>query len=181
MPKKRSKINQEDLDSFHAAVQGTKPLHSDKIHLRPKPSPSKRTSIRQDATSLHLREGTLQDPVSGEEFISFKQSGISNKILRNLRKGQYNVDATLDLHGFTVEDAKAIVDEFLQHSLQQGYRVVLIIHGKGHHSKMPILKNKLNHWLRNLHSILAFCSAASTHGSRGAIYILLKRHSEEEP
>ena len=96
-----------------------------------------------------------------------------------MRKGQYNVEAILDLHGMTVAKANAEVDRFLQQCLHQGIRIVLIIHGKGHHSQEPILKNKLNHWLRSIDGVLAFCSAAKEHGSRGASYVLLKRKTGE--
>src|SRR5205085_11200856 len=133
-----------------------------------------------EKSSLHLNESLDLDPVQGEEFISYKHSSISNKTLSNLRKGQYTIEATLDLHGLFVEKAKDAVDDFLQQCLHDKVRVVLIIHGKGHHSGMPILKNKLNHWLRELPSVLAFCSAARGHGSRGAIYVLLKRENAFE-
>lgn len=181
MSKKRRPINQEDLDAFHQAVQGTKPLKSDKTRIS-SPIPAKNPlprHLRQERESLSLNESLELDSVQSEEFIAWKQAGISNKILRNLRKGQYNVEATLDLHGYTVDQAKTEVDGFLQQCLHERIRVALIIHGKGHHSQMPILKNKLNHWLRGLASVLAFCSAAPSHGSRGAIYVLLKRESHE--
>ncbi|MBV9576369.1 MAG: Smr/MutS family protein [Gammaproteobacteria bacterium] len=175
MPK-HPKINQEDITAFQKAVAGTKPLiHKNKV--RPTflaEPPTFKASITPPDEPLFFRESEDLDHVQGEEFIAFAQSGISNKTLRKLRKGQYNVDAMLDLHGKSVEEAKIAIQTFLQHCLQKKLKVVLIIHGKGRHGQMPILKNKLNHWLRELNSILAFCSAAPLHGSRGAIYVLLK-------
>lgn len=181
MTKKRHKINQQDLDLFHAAIKGTTPLKTDKLHLKAEVPRKKRLKKNQahENESLHLTESLVLDPVSSEEFIAFKQTGVSHKILRNLRKGQYNVEATLDLHGLFVEKAHSIVEAFLQQCLHDNVRVALIIHGKGRHSEMPILKNKLNHWLRSLPSVLAFCSAAALHGSRGAMYVLLKRNTGE--
>lgn len=179
MPKKTN-ITLEDLDAFYQAVKGTKPLPQNKIRLNPTPpaKPIKRQAVTYQEPLL-FTDSTYHEPVPGDAFIAYHQTGISNKILRKLRKGQYNVDAKLDLHGMTVEEARLAVNEFLQLCLNQGMRVVLIIHGKGHHSRAPILKNKLNHWLREINMVLAFCSAATTHGSRGAIYILLKRTREE--
>jgi DNA-nicking Smr family endonuclease len=183
MAKKRHKINQEDLDLFHQAIKGTIPLKADKTHLNASVPRKKRIRkpYEYEKEPLNLNESLTLDPVHGEEFISFKQAGISNKILSNLRKGQYNVEATLDLHGLFVEKAKIVIDDFLQQCLHDNIRVVLIIHGKGRNSEMPILKNKLNHWLRVLPSVLAFCSASPAHGSRGAIYVLLKRNTKEYP
>jgi DNA-nicking Smr family endonuclease len=162
-------------------MKGTKPLKQKKIRLSPTP-PVRKTKPRAAAPpseSLHLHETADVPPVAKEEYIAYKQTGISNKILRKLRKGQYNIEAILDLHGMTVEKANTAVDHFLQQCLREGKRIVLIIHGKGHHSQEPILKNKLNLWLRSTSSVLAFCSATPSHGSRGASYVMLKNATGE--
>lgn len=177
---KKTKISQEDLAAFHKAVEGTKPLVQKKIRLKPastKRKPVTRRIFHED--EFNFSEAHDLDPVYGEEYIAHKQSGVSNKTLRKLRKGQYNVDAILDLHGMSVEEAQTAVNHFLKQCLHEGIRIVLIIHGKGRHNQMPILKNKLNHWLREINVVLAFCSAAPLHGSRGAIYVMLKRTTEE--
>lgn len=177
---KKTKVNPEELAAFHKAMEGTKPLKHNKIRLAP-PKPQRRPEPppRSESEKFYLNEKITLNSVQSEEFIAFKHPGISNKILRNLRKGQYNVEATLDLHGMSVEKAKTAVERFLQDCLHEKIRVALIVHGKGHHSQMPVLKNKINHWLREIDTVLAFCSAAPAHGSRGAMYILLKRSTEE--
>lgn len=180
MPKK-TKLSEDEIAAFHKAVEGTKPLAQKKIRLSP-PSTSRKVIKRkhyEEEEPILFSEKQVLATVGGEEFIAHKQAAISNKTLRKLRKGQYNVDAILDLHGLSVEEAKIAVESFLQQCLRQGIRVVLIIHGKGRHNQMPILKNKLNHWLREIDVVLAFCSAASSHGSRGALYVLLKSTTEE--
>jgi len=180
MPKK-TKISQEDIDVFQQAVAGVKPLSvKKKVRLKPSVPVRKPARLRQfDEEAIHFSEALDLDEVSAEEFISYRQAGISNKTLRKLSKGQYNVDAILDLHGKSIEEAITAVSGFLQKCLREGIRVVLIIHGKGRHSQVPILKNKLNHWLREINAVLAFCSAAPSHGCRGAIYVLLRRDTEE--
>ncbi len=183
MPKKPHNISQDDIDAFHKAMEGTKPLTKKKIRLSPPLPHSHRLTKKAqqfDDKLLNFNQAFDVEEVRSEEFIAYKQVSVSNKILRKLRKGQYNVDATLDLHGLSVEEAKNAVDDFLQECLREKIRIVLIIHGKGRHSQMPILKNKLNHWLREINVVLAFCSAAPTHGSRGAIYVLLKRVEETQ-
>lgn len=181
MPKKKAHPSEEDLKAFHEAVKGVKPLKNNKIRLSTRRHPPKVAHRRhqEELPDLTLNEALTLSPVSSEEFIQYRQTGVSHKILRNLRKGQYNVEAKLDLHGMSIEKAIHAVDCFLKQCIHEGVRVALIIHGKGHHSHMPILKNKLNHWLRDIQPVLAFCSAAPTHGSRGAIYVLLKRNPEE--
>lgn len=174
----KNKISPDDLEAFEQAAAGTRRLKHNKIRLTsPRPVMKKRPSANEE-DAFDLKEPLALDPVQGEEFIVFKQSGISDKILRNLRKGQYNIEAKLDLHGMTVDKARKSVDHFLLQCLHKQLRVVLIVHGKGRSSQVPILKNKLNHWLRTLPEVLAFCSASSAHGNRGAMYVLLKRHTE---
>jgi DNA-nicking Smr family endonuclease len=53
---------------------------------------------------------------------------------------------------------------------------VRIIHGKGLRSrhKGPVIKTKVNTWLRQRDDILAFCSARPVDGGTGAIYVLLR-------
>lgn len=179
MPKK-PKVTQTDIDLFKDAVKGVKPLPpSNKVRLKPATKKVVQRPIKENEEALSLSdEGNIHD-VSGDEFISYKDTSISNKTLRKLRKGQYNIEARLDLHGLSVEEARETVDAFLRQCLTDNLRIVLIIHGKGRHDRMPILKNKLNHWLRNTPLVLAFCSAAAPHGSRGALYVLLKRLTGE--
>lgn len=175
--KKKCIISEEDLAIFHQAMKGAKPLIKPKARVTKTTTPKKKSPIRYEEPEerINLSDSLVVDQVQSEEFIAFKQASVSNKILRKLRKGQYNVEAKLDLHGLSVEQARSAVQRFLQRCADEKIRVALIIHGKGHHSQMPILKNKINHWLRELNCVLAFCSAAPADGSRGAIYVLLKR------
>ncbi|RMD71241.1 MAG: DNA mismatch repair protein MutS, partial [Gammaproteobacteria bacterium] len=56
------------------------------------------------------------------------------------------------------------------------YRCVRIVHGKGRRSaRQPVLKQKVNGWLRARDEVLAFCSARPHHGGTGALYVLLRR------
>jgi DNA-nicking Smr family endonuclease len=171
---KKNKITERELALFHQAVPGVKPITTTKILLNKHSTSTIRNPVKHKEPSFSLNDTGGLDTVVGDEFITYKQSGISHKNLNKLRKGHYQIEATLDLHGMTVDEAKIAVLAFLNESLNAEKRVVLIVHGKGRHSQAPILKNKLNQWLRSTDQILAFCSAAPIHGSRGAVYVLLK-------
>jgi len=113
---------------------------------------------------------------TGEELLHVRP-GLQQTVIRKLRRGQYAIEAELDLHGATVTQAREAVDEFLGAARERGKRCVRIIHGKGHSSvgKMPVLKGKVNSWLRQKDEVLAFCSARPNDGGTGAVYVLLKR------
>ena len=183
MRKKKSMLSSEDEAHWLQAVHGVKRLQTDKILINKCENEVYPTYNHKDEHQfeelLSFHEFDPQPILTPECGLSYHQSGIGHKILRNLRKGQYNVDAVLDLHGMTVELARHNLKEFLQQCLLTQSRVALIIHGKGKHNQVPILKNKLNQWLRTLDIVLAFCSATNQHGQRGAVYVYLKRINEE--
>jgi DNA-nicking Smr family endonuclease len=115
-----------------------------------------------------------------DEYIEGLGPGIDKRLLRKLRAGDYAVQAHLDLHGFTSEDARVEVEKFLVAARRDGRRCVLIIHGRGHGSKegIPVLKERLKVWLtrgRIGHGVLAFCTARPTDGGAGAVYVLLRK------
>jgi DNA-nicking Smr family endonuclease len=179
MPKK-SKLTAEEINTFHQAMEGTKPFIHKKIRLRPPSSSKVKNKIKENEEILDFNEARDLAPVHSDSLLSYHRPGISHKMLRKLRKGQYNIDAILDLHGMSVEEAEKAVSHFMQQCMLKGCRVVLIIHGKGHTQQMPVLKNKLNHWLRDVRAILAFCSASVAHGSGGALYVLLKYNEDNQ-
>ncbi len=68
----------------------------------------------------------------------------------------------------------------MTHSRQQGKRCVLVVHGRGLHSKdqVPVLKDALKRWMgtaRFARHVLAFATARPHDGGAGAVYVLLKK------
>lgn len=180
---KKTKANQADINTFLDAVKGTKVLRHEKVQLNKSttPPPPRRypqpDEIEETDTLPPFGEFDYLPPLNSHDLVTYKLIGVSHKVLRKLQKGQYNVEAKLDLHGMTVAKAQSVVSEFLQDCMAHGVHVALIIHGSGLNNKVPVLKNKLNHWLREVPSIVAFCSASAKHGSHGAMYIMFKRTS----
>ncbi|VAW62865.1 hypothetical protein MNBD_GAMMA08-664, partial [hydrothermal vent metagenome] len=74
------------------------------------------------------------------------------------------------------DDARKMLLAFLDHAQQQSFKLVRIVHGKGHHSNtdQPVLKAMVNKWLRSIPEVLAFVSAIPKDGGTGAVYVLLK-------
>jgi len=106
--------------------------------------------------------------------------GLDRRLLRRLRQGHFAVQAHLDLHGKTRQEARALVEQFMADSRRSRKRCVLIVHGRGLNSKdqIPVLKESLKVWLargRIARLVLAFCSARPSDGGTGAVYVLLRR------
>ena len=173
--------DKDDNDSlFHKAAKGTRRLKQDRIaphKPRRKPIPQQRQLDDADVVhSLLSDEYEPADVETGEELL-YTRPGIQQRVFRKFRRGQYAIEGELDLHGRVVAEARELVSHFLREAQASGKRVVRIIHGKGLSSegKLPVLKGKVNSWLRQKDAVLAFCSARKNDGGTGAVYVLLKR------
>ena len=171
--------NDDDSGLFRKAVRGTRPLRQDRTsQSRPKrkPLPLQRRHDEQDVLASLLSDEFDPDIETGEE-LHFARAGIQQRVLRKFRRGQYAIEAELDLHGRTVPEARELVSEFLRVMRANGKRCVRIIHGKGLSSegKLPVLKVRVNAWLRQKDEVLAFSSARPQDGGTGAVYVLLKK------
>ncbi len=120
------------------------------------------------------------DLSDGDEFIEGRAAGVSQDIVRKLRRGDFAVQGHVDLHGLTREEAKRDVEAFLRAARNGGKRCVLVVHGRGLHSKdqLPVLKDALRTWLQTARfsrHVLAFATARPADGGAGAVYVLLRR------
>lgn len=165
---------------FRQAVRGTRPLKQDRAKLvtpKPRPIAQRRKQDEEDVIASLLSDEYSPEAVEiGEELI-FCRTGVQSRVFRKFRRGDYAIEAELDLHSRKVPEARELIAKFLRDCREQDKRCVCIIHGKGFGSlaKVPILKNKVNHWLRQKDEVLAFCSARPNDGGAGAVYVLLKK------
>lgn len=173
------KIPDDEAELFRRAAGPVRRLEHDKVAPeRRRPAPLPRHTREDERRVLQeLLSGPL-DPAeleTGEELL-FHRPGLQHRLLRKLRRGQISVRAELDLHGMTVPVAREALAAFLARCRAADIRCVRIIHGKGRRSrhKGPVLKAKVNQWLRRREEVLAFCSARPMDGGTGAIYVLLK-------
>ena len=177
----KKKISDSDKSLFREAVAGVKPISADtRIHpvrLRPSTKPQQtRADEQQVLIDMMSDPDMLADIENGDELL-FIRPGIQLKVQRKLRRGEYSIQAELDLHGYTVAEARQAISEFLPDCRKKNSRYVRIIHGKGLGSfqKLPVLKTHVAHWLKQRDEVLAFCSARPADGGTGAVYVLLKK------
>jgi DNA-nicking Smr family endonuclease len=116
------------------------------------------------------------EKVSGQQPLFYEKSKLPYRTIRKLKRGDFEIEASLDLHGYTVDQARKIICDFLTRAIATNKRCVCVVHGKGGggFSEEPKLKNKVNNWLRQYPEVLAFCSAPIRDGGTGAVYVLLK-------
>ena len=141
--------------------------------LRPVPLPPDPAVTGNDDRLAPLIDLPIE---TGDELL-FVRPGVQRRLLQELRRGHLPPQEMLDLHGLRVAEARSLLEEFLAYARRHRLRVIHIIHGKGYgsHSRQPVLKQKVNQWLRQREQVLAFCSAPAFDGGTGAVYVLLKR------
>lgn len=169
-------ISDEDKALFRDMVGEVKPVEQQQANIaHPKP---KARPLQREADDRQVLKDLLSDHhehiETGEE-LSYHQPGLQKTVLRKLRRGQYAIEAEIDLHGYRSDDARRELVQFLAECKANGARCVRVIHGKAlHRSEGPVLKPLVNSWLRQRGDVLAFCSASPRDGGTGAVYVLLK-------
>ena len=108
----------------------------------------------QDEMKEHLGSAvkTVEDMTHSGKFDLIKDTSFKvRKRKSSFRETGERIKATLDLHGFWREEAIVLLADFCQKSADQGFRTILIITGKGIHSKEsdPTLKKEVIHWLNS--------------------------------
>ncbi|SAL09991.1 Smr/MutS family protein [Caballeronia humi] len=170
-----------DADVFRRSIGEIEPLKT----------PPRTTVTRVPPPPLPLQtrrdeEAVLQEALSDEydpeslldidETLSYCRTGVSQEVVRKLRRGAWIVQAQLDLHGMRREEARDALAEFIRESVKRGLRCLRVIHGKGLGSigKEPVLKGKVRAWLVQKEEVIAFCQARPHDGGAGAVLVLLQ-------
>ena len=138
-----------------------------------KPGPA-----RPRPTTPKVRKAPPPPPLAAGAIVD-----VDRRTAERLKRGQMEVEATLDLHGHTRAEAHGELDAFLAAAHAGGRRCVLIVTGKGA-SKAGggVLRAEVPKWLNeapNRDRILAFAGARPQHGGGGALYVLLRRRRGE--
>jgi DNA-nicking Smr family endonuclease len=115
-----------------------------------------------------------------DEYMEGVAQDVDQRLAQRLHRGDFAIQAQLDLHGYFVEDAKQQVDQFLTTAYTTGQRCIRLIHGRGRNSpdNRPVLKEHVQLWLsqgRISRMVLAFATAPVHDGGAGATYVLLRR------
>jgi len=179
--KKRSPaLADDEIELFRRSVSDARPLSTPAVPPTPSRLRARARFTRQD------EQAVLQESLDAEfddlesnsgDSLRFCRAGVGRKTMRKLSRGSFSIQAEIDLHGMTAADARIELKGFIEYSVRTGLSCVRIIHGKGLGSGLsgPVLKRKVNAWLRHWDPVLAFVSARAVDGGTGAVYVLLRK------
>lgn len=178
----------DDFSDFKAAMGDVTPLKVEaKVNLKKTSQDKHNTALRRQAATTdtqtdpnHLSD-TYVDMVKPYDILEYKKDGVQEGVYRKFRLGKYQIDARLDLHRKTVEQARQEIFRFIEDTMKYDLRNLIILHGKGEKEATPaLLKSWTNKWLREFEDVIAFHSAQQQHGGTGAVYVMLRKSERKK-
>lgn len=166
--------------------------------------PLGKRALKMSASSVSLPKQVVQilPQKASAPKISLNKSpapitGFDRRTEQKLMRGKVEIESRLDLHGMGLEEARMRLLDFISHRRMEGYRLVLVITGKGaspfsghtlhgrDHFYAPEregrLRRQLPEWLHEapfrVH-VSGFQQAHPKHGGGGAFYVKLRRTRE---
>lgn len=182
--------NDNDFSKLVGEVTRLKPSGRKYNTYAPNDSATNKSARRAAATATTQQGAALSDEgfelLASEESLTHYRPGLDRSTLKRLRQGHFRPAATLDLHGLNVEHSRDQVWWAIQEALKHNDRCIRIVHGKagtGYRDEKgdlqdmgtALIKSHVSHWLQQIETVMAFCSAQPKDGGTGAVYVLLKK------
>jgi DNA-nicking Smr family endonuclease len=177
---------ENDHNLFKAAMADVKPISGNKGRKKMtvrgrRRGPPQKIDERETLCRLQklIEHGDGFVVADTPEYIEGVGYHVNQGMTRHLHRGDFSIQAHIDLHGLSVRSAEEVFNRFLRESLLSGKRALLIVHGRGLSSPdKPVLKTKVKQWLTTgpwRKWVLAFSSARACDGGTGATYVLLRQ------
>jgi DNA-nicking Smr family endonuclease len=177
---RRRKLTAEEHTLWSRITRSVAPLRRQPapVAVASAPSPPNRT---KPVPSLH------QQPLSRVKAPPAKPAPrlepLDRRLKQRLARGSEPIEARIDLHGRTQDEAHAMLLRFLRRAQDEGVRFALVITGKGARardewSERGVLKRQVPLWLKLPEFrayVVGFESAHIGHGGEGALYVRIKK------
>jgi len=155
--------------------------------LQNKKTPNQEIIKKKNLSDLRSKEILDKDKKDWENFLKNKDQ-ISNKDFVNKKIIRYEKIKKIDLHGYTIEEANIVVEQFIQKCFDENVTKIIVITGKGLRSKnvenpyiskdLSILKYSVPEFIESninlMQMIIETTDAKIEDGGGGAFYIYLK-------
>lgn len=175
---------------FAREMAGVRRLRAEpSVRLRKTPTRPSGETLAQRRAAAESEDAAAKDGLSEShvewvkptDVLSWRGDGIAHGVFRRLKQGGYTLDARLDLHRHTVEQARKAIVRFILDCQAYDVRAALILHGKGERGEQQaVIKSYTHHWLKLIPEVMAFHSAQPHHGGAGALYVLIKKSERQK-
>lgn len=173
-PGKERKLTIQEVEEWGALSETIRPLPHAKLEWEG----ALESLPTSDGFTLANLPDFLSQPHKNPETYPLPTLINDRKWIRQVREGTELIEATLDLHGKTEEQAFKTFCGFIESAHMQGKRLVLVITGRGRAGE-GVLRRALPVWVENTAMkarIISYCKAAVPHGGDGAFYLQLRKN-----
>jgi len=165
--------NEDDKKLFQEAIGKVKPIVADTIHFEKTTSKPKTHLIDKKSNKVlaqfHFSD-EFEPNLTTDGPMKYVRSDVDSFEAKNLRRGVYQPDLILDLHGLDQHQAKKELAALLYACQKEHAQCICIVHGIG----SRVLKNKVPHWLVQHPDVMAFHQAPLEWGGNGALLALIE-------
>lgn len=195
---RRRKLRPEEQELWQQVARSADPLHKRPVRKpdagegAPKPLSGEKPAPRDPLSPFAMGERALPRtqthvfPKTTADHLHEAPVRMDAKAFTKLKRGKLVPEARLDLHGMTVDHAHGALIQFILGAQMRGFRLVLVITGKGQredpYDPMPrrrgVLKTQVPMWLKMApaaSAVLQVSEAHRKHGGEGAYYVYLRR------
>ena len=185
---RRRQLSDEEAALWAGFARSIKPLKS----AKPVARASLKSSAAESVATTPAPSQTRSHPVTPRETRpapSPPLAPLGRRLKQRVARGREPIDARLDLHGMTQQQAHAALLRFLHRAQASGAKTALVVTGKGLRkssgsegrdadNRPGVLKRQVPLWLalpefRPL--VVGFDDAHVGHGGEGALYVRLRR------
>jgi DNA-nicking Smr family endonuclease len=185
---RRRQLSDEEEALWAGFTRSIKPLKPAKSVAKT----SLKSSTTPSVASTPAPSQTRSHPITPRETRpapSPPLAPLGRRLKQRVARGREPIDARLDLHGMTQQEAHAALLRFLHRAQASGVKTALVVTGKGLRKssssdgrdadhKPGVLKRQVPMWLalpefRPL--VVGFDDAHVGHGGEGALYVRLRR------
>lgn len=187
MTRSPKSLSEEDRILWSLVARSAKPMHPKRAELAAEPvkaesaKSGKEANRKSEAKPSEVKTKAAPKMPSYTPPVSKPRvpTHLDQPTLDGLAKGKLPIEARVDLHGMTQDEAHALLYAFLSRAHAQGARYVLVITGKGSASGGDgVLKRSVPGWLATplfRQFVSSHDPAARGHGGSGALYVRLRR------
>ena len=167
-------MNKDDWDYFKTTVEPLSNRRKNFLKKKSKKDEIESTRSIDQETLNQIEVEVIED-----------KGQLEKNTLRRIHKGKIKISNSIDLHGYTVEESKRLILQFISDNYELQNRLLLIISGKGKRLSVSNgwkgvgkIKSSLPLWLNSQalsKKILWFDYAPPDKGGEGAFLVYLKK------
>lgn len=177
-------LSNEEESLWQAVARGVKPLRKPRTNPAEHPKmtvtekPTVKAAMRLEVSAFFQGSAPPPPPPKSRPALA----PLDRRTKQKLARGREAIDARLDLHGMTQDQAHGALSRFLRNAQSQGMKFVIVVTGKGLRNasggERGVLRREVPRWLgmpefRDV--VVGFEVAAISHGGEGALYVRVRR------